>query len=111
MSPYIEETALHGAIKFCDPNDPACVRTGRATGERRVPVRQFVVASLRCPSDEKNGLVDPRDRVVTWAGLARPGSVAVTNYAGLDRLADHGIVDRIQVGTVVGNGGAQVRLE
>src|SRR6476469_3208701 len=28
LSPYLEETALHSAIKFCDPNDPACVAPG-----------------------------------------------------------------------------------
>ena len=28
------------------------------------PIRQFVVSSLRCPSDDKNGLVEPSDGVL-----------------------------------------------
>jgi len=106
MSPYLEETALHGSIKFCDPNDPTCVRPGEQL-INGVPVRQFVVASLQCPSDEKNRLVDPTDRVVTWAGLIRPGPVAVTNYAG---SIGSQIVESwtgFNLATVVGNGGAK----
>jgi prepilin-type processing-associated H-X9-DG protein len=106
MSPYLEETALHGAINFCDPNDPACVRPGEQL-VNGVPVRQFVAASLRCPSDDKNGLVDPRDRVVTWASLARPGSVAVTNYAGSIGSQIVESWSGFNLATVVGNGGAK----
>jgi prepilin-type N-terminal cleavage/methylation domain-containing protein/prepilin-type processing-associated H-X9-DG protein len=82
VSPYMEETALHSAIKFCDPQtDPSCVRPGdQLIGG--TPIRQFVVPSLQCPSDNRSGLVDPRDGVRDWIGLVRPGNVAVTNYAG-----------------------------
>jgi prepilin-type processing-associated H-X9-DG protein len=106
VSPYLEETALHGAIDFCDPNDAKCVRPGdQLVGG--VPVRQYVVQSLRCPSDDKNGLVEPRDpnNLKTWGGLIRPGPVAVTNYAG---SIGSQIVESwtgFSLTTVVGNGG------
>jgi prepilin-type N-terminal cleavage/methylation domain-containing protein/prepilin-type processing-associated H-X9-DG protein len=106
MAPYLEETALHGAIKFCDPIDPACVRPGdQLIGG--VPIRQFVVESLKCPSDEKNGLVDPRDGPSSFVPLIRPGPVATTNYAG---SIGSQIVESwtgFNLSTVVGNGGAQ----
>ncbi|HEY3391176.1 MAG TPA: DUF1559 domain-containing protein [Lacipirellulaceae bacterium] len=106
MAPYLEETALHGAIKFCDPNDPACVPPGVQL-LNGVPIRQFVVESLRCPSDEKNGLVDPRDGPSAFAGLVRPGPVATTNYAG---SIGSQIVESwtgFSLSSVVGNGGTQ----
>jgi prepilin-type N-terminal cleavage/methylation domain-containing protein/prepilin-type processing-associated H-X9-DG protein len=106
MAPYLEETALHAAIKFCDPNDPTCVRPGdQLLGG--VPIRQFVVESLKCPSDERNGLVDPRDGPTSFAGLIRPGPVATTNYAG---SIGSQIVESwtgFSLSSVVGNGGAQ----
>lgn len=106
LIPFMEETALHDAINFCDPNLPNC----RPPGEQllnNVPIRQYVVASLRCPSDEKNGLVDPKDHVVNWAGLVRTGPVAVTNYAG---SIGSQIVESwtgFKLSTVVGNGGTK----
>jgi prepilin-type N-terminal cleavage/methylation domain-containing protein/prepilin-type processing-associated H-X9-DG protein len=106
LSPYLEESALHSAIKFCDPNDPACVRPGEQL-INNVPIRQYVVALLKCPSDDRNGLVDPNDRVSSWAGLVRPGAVAVTNYAG---SIGSQIVESwtgFKLTTVVGNGGAK----
>jgi prepilin-type N-terminal cleavage/methylation domain-containing protein/prepilin-type processing-associated H-X9-DG protein len=105
-SPYLEETALHSAIKFCDPNDPACIPPGEQL-INSVPIRQYVVASLRCPSDDKNGLVDPKDRVVNWAALVRPGPVAVTNYAGSVGSQVMESWTGFKLSTVVGNGGAQ----
>ena len=82
LAPYIEEAGLHDAIDFCDPQtDPNCVPPGEQfIGD--VPLRQIVLSPLQCPSDGKNGLVDPRDGTRQWRGLARPGEVAVTNYAG-----------------------------
>lgn len=81
LAPYLEETALHSAINFCNPQDPACVRPGdQLIGT--TPIRQFVVSSFQCPSDNRNRLVDPREGVRQWLSLARPGNVAVTNYAG-----------------------------
>ena len=106
VSPYMEETTLHGAIKFCDPNDPAC----KPPGEQLIgnlPIRQYVVASLKCPSDDKNGLVDPKDRVSNWASLVRPGPVAVTNYAGSVGSQFMESWTGFKLSTVVGNGGAQ----
>lgn len=81
LAPFFEETALHDAIDFCDPQNPDCVRPGdQFIGA--VPLRQYVVGSLQCPSDPRNGLVDPRDGIGRWTGLIREGEVAVTNYAG-----------------------------
>jgi prepilin-type processing-associated H-X9-DG protein len=106
VAPYLEETTLHGAINFCDPNDLACVRPGdQFVGG--VPIRQVVVKTLRCPSDDKNGLVDPRDGVTQWATLARPGSVAVTNYAGSLGSQLMESWSGFSLSSVVGNGGAQ----
>jgi prepilin-type N-terminal cleavage/methylation domain-containing protein/prepilin-type processing-associated H-X9-DG protein len=106
LSPYFEETSLHDAIKFCDPDAAGCVRPGDQT-INGVPIRQFVVASLKCPSDDKNGLVDPTDRVKYWAGLIRPGPVAVTNYAGSIGSQKMESWKGFKLSTVVGNGGAK----
>ena len=106
MSPYLEETALHNAINFCDPNDLSCLPPGEQL-LNGVPIRQFVVAALKCPSDDKNGLVDPTDRVVTWKSLIRPGPVAVTNYAGSIGSQVVESFGGFKLSTVVGNGGAQ----
>jgi len=107
LTPYIEETTLHGAIKFCDPNDPACVRPGDQV-VNGVPVRQIVVSTLQCPSDGQNRLIEPRDGTLkTWHVLLRLGPVAVTNYAG---SIGSQIVESwagFKLSTVVGNGGAQ----
>jgi prepilin-type processing-associated H-X9-DG protein len=105
MAPYLEETALHNAIDFCDPNDAKCVRPGdQLVGG--VPARQFVVQSLRCPSDDKNGLVEPRDiNVKNWSGLIRPGPVAVTNYAGSIGSQIMESWTGFSLTTIVGNGG------
>ena len=106
LAPYMEETSLHDAIDFCDPNDPACVRPGdQLVGGK--PVRQFVMATLQCPTDDRNGLVQPVDGIVTWAGLVRPGPVAVTNYAGSVGSQIMESWTGFSLATVVGNGGAQ----
>jgi prepilin-type N-terminal cleavage/methylation domain-containing protein/prepilin-type processing-associated H-X9-DG protein len=81
-APFMEEEALTDAIDFCDPQtDPTCIRPG----DQRIGnkfVREFVVPSLQCPSDEKNGFISPdRTELSTWGGLIR-GPVALTNYAG-----------------------------
>lgn len=84
LAPYFEETNLHNAIDFCDPADRTCVRPGSQL-INGVPIHQYVVAGLQCPSDHKNGLVDPTDGNSSWAGLASTHNivqVATTNYAG-----------------------------
>jgi hypothetical protein len=81
MSPYFEETTIHEQIDFCDPADPACVRPGDQL-IAGTPIRSIPVPILRCPSDDKSGLVDPRDGIDKWSGLILPGGIAVTNYAG-----------------------------
>jgi prepilin-type N-terminal cleavage/methylation domain-containing protein/prepilin-type processing-associated H-X9-DG protein len=107
LSPYLEEAALHDAIEFCDPNDAKCVRPGdQLIGG--LPVRQFVVQALRCPSDDKNGLVDPRDDTLkSWASLIRSGPVAVTNYAGSIGSQVMESWTGFSLSSVVGNGGAR----
>jgi prepilin-type N-terminal cleavage/methylation domain-containing protein/prepilin-type processing-associated H-X9-DG protein len=106
LAPYLEETALHNSIKFCDPQDPACVRPGDQL-VNGTPVRQFVVAMLQCPSDNKNGLIEPLDGLKTWAILVRPGPVAVTNYAGSVGSQIMESWAGFNLATIVGNGGAQ----
>ncbi|MCA9185077.1 MAG: DUF1559 domain-containing protein [Pirellulaceae bacterium] len=104
LAPYIEESNLHDAIDFCDPRLPNCVRPGDQMFGG-VPLRQFVVASLQCPSDSRTGLVDPREGIVKWSSLARPGDVAVTNYAGSMGSQVLDSWNNFNLATVVGNGG------
>ena len=105
LSPFFEESTLHDAIKFCDPNDLACVPPGEQL-INNVPIRQFVVSGLKCPSDDKNGLVDPTDKTKAWISLVRPGPVAVTNYAGSIGSQMMESWNGFKLSTVVGNGGA-----
>jgi len=108
MVGYMEESSLQGAIKFCDPNDPACIPPGdQIVGG--IPVRQIVLAVLRCPSDGKNGLVNNADKVVTWTVVqaGHPGPIAVTNYAGSIGSQVMESWTGFKLSTVVGNGGAQ----
>lgn len=84
LAPYFEETALHDAIDFCDPADPTCVRPGSQL-VNGLPIHQYLVSSLQCPSDHKNGVVDPTDGNSGWKNLAENHNieqVATTNYAG-----------------------------
>lgn len=81
LTPYFEETALYDAIDFCDPADPACVEPGNQLIGNRF-IRQQVVGGLQCPSDDKNGEVDPKEGNSRWLWSGSETSVAVTNYAG-----------------------------
>ncbi len=84
LTPYIEETSLHSAIEFCDPADPACIRPGSQLLNDR-PVHQYSVAGFQCPSDNRNGVVEPADGDSGWKNLANVHNieqVATTNYAG-----------------------------
>lgn len=81
LSPYLEEGAIYAGIDFCDPQERGCIPPGEQD-INGIPVRQFVVSTFQCPSDGRNGLVDPRDGTSSWRGLAREGMVAVTNYSG-----------------------------
>lgn len=105
-SPYFEETSLHGAIKFCDPNDPACVPPGNQI-VNGVYVREIPVASLQCPSDDKRGVIQPADKVSTFASLILPGPIATTNYAGSLGSQIMESWNGFKLSTVVGNGGAK----
>ncbi len=106
LSPYFEETTLHDAIKFCDPNDGACMEPGYQT-INNVPIAQIVVALLQCPSDDKHGLVDATDHVSAWASLIVLQQVATTNYAGSVGSQMMESWNGFNLSSVVGNGGAK----
>ncbi len=81
MGPYLEQTALTDNLDFCDPANPACVRPGdQMIGN--YPARQHVVPLLQCPSDDKNGRINPSEGISALASLVLGGEIAVTNYAG-----------------------------
>jgi prepilin-type N-terminal cleavage/methylation domain-containing protein len=104
LAPFIEETALHDAIVFCDPNDPACVRPGdQLVGE--VPVREYLVPLLVCPSDTPNQVVLPYEGVLFWTSLVRDGPVATTNYAGSIGSQVMESWNGFSLASVVGTGG------
>jgi prepilin-type N-terminal cleavage/methylation domain-containing protein/prepilin-type processing-associated H-X9-DG protein len=108
MIPYMEETSLHAAIKFCDPNDSGCVAPGdQIIGN--TPVKQYVVKSLQCPSDDRNGLIVPTDGIAKWAVLIKDNGapLAMTNYAGSLGSQAMESWNGFSLATVVGNGGAQ----
>jgi prepilin-type N-terminal cleavage/methylation domain-containing protein/prepilin-type processing-associated H-X9-DG protein len=108
MTPYFEETALSGAINWCDPNipAPACTEPGYQR-INNVPVAQYVVAGLQCPSDDKRGLVNTVDHVSYWNGLITLAQVATTNYAGSIGSQKMESWNGFKLSTVVGNGGAK----
>jgi prepilin-type N-terminal cleavage/methylation domain-containing protein/prepilin-type processing-associated H-X9-DG protein len=110
LSPYLEETALHSAINFCDPNIPAtagCTEPGNQMLNGK-PIKQYVVALLQCPSDDKHGLVDSADRIKAWIPLLS-GNVATTNYAGSvgSQVMESWNKNTFVLSSVVGNGGAK----
>lgn len=106
MAPYLEETSLHGAINFCDPNVASCIEPGlqKVNG---TPIAQLVVPALQCPSDSKHGLVSTNDHVVSWASLILLPQVATTNYAGSLGSQKMESWNGFKLSTVVGNGGAK----
>ncbi|WP_197526780.1 DUF1559 domain-containing protein [Pirellulimonas nuda] len=106
LAPYLEEAALTDKIDFCKPGSPGCIRPGdQLLGN--LPIRQFVVPILQCPSDDKSGLVNPLDGVTSWASLASPGQVATTNYAGSMGSQVMESFAGFRLSTVVPSGGAQ----
>jgi prepilin-type N-terminal cleavage/methylation domain-containing protein/prepilin-type processing-associated H-X9-DG protein len=109
MSPYFEETALSGAITWCDPNNTACTEPGyQKTGN--ILVAQYVVTSLQCPSDDKKGLVEWADHVNYWKTLPdsrHPAQIATANYAGSVGSQVMESWNGFKLSTVVGNGGAK----
>ena len=106
MAPYFEETSLHGAINWCDPNVASCVEPGyqKING---VPIAQYVVSSLQCPSDDKKGLVTVADKITSWTTLINLPQVATTNYAGSVGSQKMESWNGFNLSTVVGNGGAK----
>jgi prepilin-type N-terminal cleavage/methylation domain-containing protein/prepilin-type processing-associated H-X9-DG protein len=106
LSPYFEQSTVHDAIKFCDPNDPACVPPGKQS-VNGLAIGQIVVPMLQCPSDDKNGLVNPADHVNTWTGEIKLNPVAVTNYAGSIGSQVMESWAGFKLSTLVGNGGAK----
>jgi prepilin-type N-terminal cleavage/methylation domain-containing protein/prepilin-type processing-associated H-X9-DG protein len=80
VSPYVEASNLYGQLNLKYDADPV-------PGDQKVQgvfLRQLPLAVLTCPSDEKTGVVEPRNGFVTsWAGLINwVGPVATTSYAG-----------------------------
>jgi prepilin-type N-terminal cleavage/methylation domain-containing protein/prepilin-type processing-associated H-X9-DG protein len=107
LSPFFEEVALHGAIKFCDPDTSGCVPPGKQQ-INGVLIRQFVVPLLQCPSDDKHGLVDSSDHAKHWLPLLfSPPQVATTNYAGSIGSQVMESWNDFLLSTVVGTGGAK----
>jgi prepilin-type N-terminal cleavage/methylation domain-containing protein/prepilin-type processing-associated H-X9-DG protein len=109
MSPYFEETALSGAITWCDPYNGACTEPGYQKIGNTL-VAQYVVAGLQCPSDDKKGLVEWADHVNYWKtlpGPMHPSQIATTNYAGSVGSQKMESWNGFKLSTVVGNGGAK----
>ena len=106
LAPFLEEAALTDSIDFCDPADPTCVRPGDQL-LNNVPIRQFLVPLLQCPSDHKNGVVDPRDGAQQLLPMALPGLIATTNYAGSIGSQVMESFNGFNMATVVPAGGGQ----
>ena len=115
MSPYFEETALSGAINWCDPNIPATPAPGcTEPGYQKIGnilVAQYVVTSLQCPSDDKKGLVEWKDHLAFWNNLpdaaVHPSQIATSNYAGSIGSQKMESWNLFKLSTIVGNGGAK----
>ena len=81
VSPYVEAAGLYGQINLDKLPPPHLVPGDQLV--QGVPLRQLPLAVLTCPSDEKTGVVEPRNGYATvWVGLAKAGPVATTSYAG-----------------------------
>jgi prepilin-type processing-associated H-X9-DG protein len=81
VTPYLEASGLYGQL---DLTVSATVTVPGDQLVQGVPLRQLSLGILTCPSDDKTGLVDPRNQFVTsWPPPAsRTGPVATTSYAG-----------------------------
>ncbi len=80
MAPFFEASTIHDKIDFCDPADPTCVRPGdQLIGG--IPLKSIALEMLQCPSDDKNGVVNPADAIVRYTRQLIEGPVAVSNYA------------------------------
>jgi prepilin-type N-terminal cleavage/methylation domain-containing protein/prepilin-type processing-associated H-X9-DG protein len=79
VTPYVEAIAMYGALDLS--YTAKAIPGDQIVGG--VPLRQLPLAILRCPSDTKSGVINPRTSFPNnWASLAKPGDVAVTNYVG-----------------------------
>jgi prepilin-type N-terminal cleavage/methylation domain-containing protein/prepilin-type processing-associated H-X9-DG protein len=79
VSPYIEAMGLYGQLDL----KPTASRVPGDQLINGVPLRQLPLAVLTCPSDDRTGVIDPRNGYVkVWGGLMSPGTVATTSYAG-----------------------------
>jgi prepilin-type N-terminal cleavage/methylation domain-containing protein/prepilin-type processing-associated H-X9-DG protein len=76
LTPYIEAANLTNRVNL-DPTAPLVPGDQLIDG---VPLRQYPVSVLICPTDQKSGL-QSADGLTDLAGLV-VGPVAVTNYAG-----------------------------
>jgi prepilin-type N-terminal cleavage/methylation domain-containing protein/prepilin-type processing-associated H-X9-DG protein len=108
LAPYIEEAGLYGKINFKSPLRPGMQIMDAATGFR---LKDMVVPSLQCPSDEFNGLQNIVPTMfhssLMQSVLSPRGPYALTNYAGslgsqvLESWAG------CNLATIVGNGGPE----
>jgi prepilin-type N-terminal cleavage/methylation domain-containing protein/prepilin-type processing-associated H-X9-DG protein len=80
VTPYLEAANLYGQVdlKYDAPKVPGDQIV------QGVPLRQLPIAVLTCPSDDKTGVVEPRNGFVSvWTGeISWEGPVATTSYAG-----------------------------
>ena len=107
MAPYMEETSLSGAIKWCDPNDPACVEPGYQK-VNNVSVAQVcgVLTAMPQRRQERSRRYGGSRGYWNSCPIVLP-QVATTNYAGSIGSQKMESWKGFVLSTVVGNGGAK----
>jgi prepilin-type N-terminal cleavage/methylation domain-containing protein/prepilin-type processing-associated H-X9-DG protein len=104
LAPFIEEAGLYGKIDF-----KSRIRPGLQRIDATTLLKDLVVSTLQCPTDDRNGLhvILPGDFHSSLMQSYGRGTYAVTNYAGslgsqvLESWAG------CNWATIVGNGGTQ----
>ncbi len=104
VSPYMEESALHGAIDFDAPKQNGNQPGYQIVGGKKL--KEHVLPILQCPSDDRTGLINPTD-VKAWKGLWDGDPVAVTNYAGSIGAQWMESWSGCNLSTIVGSGGGK----
>jgi prepilin-type N-terminal cleavage/methylation domain-containing protein/prepilin-type processing-associated H-X9-DG protein len=79
VTPYVEAMGLYGQLDL----DPTAAKVPGEQLVQGVPLRELPLAILRCPSDPKTGVIEPRAPYPNkWSGGIRPGMIATTSYCG-----------------------------
>jgi prepilin-type N-terminal cleavage/methylation domain-containing protein/prepilin-type processing-associated H-X9-DG protein len=79
VTPYVEAMGLYGQLNL-DPKAPLVPGRQLVQG---VPLKELPLSILRCPSDPKTGVIDPRTPYPNqWSGNILPGMIATTSYCG-----------------------------